>query len=151
MRRSRTRISRIIGEIENNGVWLGHNDNISTALWVEAVQDSARNRVRRRNPLSFKLRTREITGDARKLHRRFTYDALALIQIDAVTRQRCTIQIKVAINQAEFSFAFVAEVANVILRRAILARVASFEGRLNQLVEIFFLIAMAGKISSRCF
>ena len=97
------------------------------------------------------MRTREITGDAGKLHRRFTYNALALIQIDAATRQRCTIQIKVAINQAEFSFAFVAEVANVILRRAILARVPSFEGRLNQLVEIFFLIAMAGKISSRCF
>src|SRR2546429_3879131 len=98
MRRSRTRISRIIGDIENNGVWLGHNDNISAALWVEAIQDSARNRVRRRNPFSFQLRTREITGDAGKLHRRFTYEALALIQIDTITRQRCPIQIKVAVN-----------------------------------------------------
>src|SRR5437763_1810504 len=98
MRRSRTRISRVIGEIENNGVWLSHHDNISTALWVEAVQDSAGNRVRRRNPFSFKLRAREITGDAGKLHRRFTYDALARIQIDPVTRQCCTIQIKVAVN-----------------------------------------------------
>ena len=92
------RESWVIGEIENNGVWLGHHDNISTALWVEAVQYSARNRVRRQNPFSFKLRTREITGDAGKLHRCFTYDALTLIQIDAVTRQRCTIQIKVAVN-----------------------------------------------------
>src|SRR5689334_18355604 len=98
MRRSRTRISRVIGEIENNGVWLSHNDNISTALWVEAVQDLAGNHVPRRNPFSFQLRAREITGHTGKLHRRFTNDALALIQIDAVSRQRWAIQIKVAVN-----------------------------------------------------
>src|SRR5256885_2066695 len=98
MRRSRTRISRVIGEIENNCVWLSHNDNISTAFWVEAVQDPTRNRIGRRNPFSFQLRTREITGYAGELHRGFTYHALTLSQIDAVTRQRCTNQIKVAVN-----------------------------------------------------
>ena len=62
MRRSRERIGRIIGEIEQNIVWLKHYNNIAAALRVEAVEDSPPNDIGLRNRFAFKLSASEVSS-----------------------------------------------------------------------------------------